>query len=134
MRKVYRYNQYKNHIEVGICAPGGMSGKLVFDGGNVATKVMPTTIITSPFWQQVIDESKLVKDGYVTCIQTINDEDDTTPEPAKQDYTELPEITSLQQAVDYIADNFSEKARTINEALNIAHQNGVDFPNLKKRG
>lgn len=131
MVKIYRYNQYKNHVEVGIYAPGGMSGKLIFDNGNAAMKVMPTVSVSSEFWQQVIDESKLVREGFVTCVQVIKDED--TVETTEQEYREVEDIDSLQQAVDYLADNYGEKARTINEALKLAHQHGEDFPKLRKK-
>lgn len=132
MIKIYRYNQFKNHVEVGLRAPGGMSGKLIFDNGNVATKVMPTVRIVSPFWQQVLEESNLMKEGYVSLVQVINDEEDDESKP-QTSYNNVEEVTSLQQAIDYVADNYSEVARTINEALKIAHQHGEDFPNLRKR-
>ena len=109
-----------------------MSGKLIFDNGNVATKVMPTVRIVSPFWQQVLEESNLMKEGYVSLVQVINDEEDDESKP-QTSYNNVEEVTSLQQAIDYVADNYSEVARTINEALKIAHQHGEDFPNLRKR-
>lgn len=113
-------------------APGGMMGRLVFDNGNVATRILPTVRVASEFWQQVIDESNLVKDGMITCIQEIKEDSDETVTQAVT-YNNIESVTSLQQAMDYCADTYEEKARTINEALNIAHQHGDDFPNLKKR-
>lgn len=132
MIKIYRYNQFKNTVMLALRAPGGMMGRLVFDNGNVATRILPTVRVASEFWQQVIDESNLVKDGMITCIQEIKEDGDDT---ATQNvtYNNIEGVTSLQQAMDYCADTYEEKARTINEALNIAHQHGDDFPNLEKR-
>ena len=132
MIKIYRYNQFKNTVMLTLRAPGGMMGRLVFDNGNVATRILPTVRVASEFWQQVIDESNLVKDGMITCIQEIKEDSDETVTQAVT-YNNIESVTSLQQALDYCADTYGEKARTINEALNIAHQHGDDFPNLKKR-
>ena len=132
MIKIYRYNQYKNHVEIMLSAPGGMRGKPIFDNGNVATRVMPTVSVSSAFWQQVIEDSDLVKGGYVSCIQVIKDDEDEVKKP-EVEYTPIEDVTTLSQAVDYVADNYGEKAHTINEALKVAHKNGVDFPNLKKK-
>ena len=132
MIKIYRYNQFKNTVMLPLRAPGGMMGRLVFDNGNVATRILPTVRVASEFWQQVIDESNLVKDGMITCIQEIKEDSDETV-TQNVTYNNIESVTSLQQAMDYCADTYEEKARTINEALNIAHQHGDDFPNLKKR-
>ena len=123
MIKIYRYNQFKNTVMLTLRAPGGMMGRLVFDNGNVATRILPTVRVASEFWQQVIDESNL---------QEIKEDSDETVTQAVT-YNNIESVTSLQQAMDYCADTYGEKARTINEALNIAHQHGDDFPNLKKR-
>ena len=132
MIKIYRYNQFKNTVMLTLRAPGGMMGILVFDNGNVATRILPTVRVASEFWQQVIDESNLVKDGMITSIQEIKEDSDETV-TQNVTYNNIEGVTSLQQAMDYCAVTYEEKARTINEALNIAHQHGDDFPNLKKR-
>lgn len=134
MIKIYRWNEYKNHAEVLMRAPGGCIGKLIFENGNTALRVLPTVRVTSEFWQQVIESSNYYKRGFIKCIQTFNDEETDNEENATQEnYNPVEDVVSLQQAVDFIADNYEEKAHTINEALKIAHSHGVDFPNLKKR-
>lgn len=128
MIKIYRYNQYKNTVKLIIKAPGGMSGTLVFDNGNCATRVFPTVSVRSEFWQQVIDNSDLVKGGYVSCIQKIDDASDVQK---SEEYENVTSVETLAQAVDYLANNFGEKARTKAESIRIAHKYGKDFPNLK---
>lgn len=128
MIKVYRYNQYKNTVKLIIKAPGGMSGTLLFDNGNSATKVFPSVTVHSEFWQQVIDESDLVKKGYVSCIQVIKEDTDAKEE---EKYNEVAEVETLAQAVDYVANHYGEKATTKAAAIRIAHKHGDDFVNLK---
>lgn len=137
MIKIYRYNEYKNHAEVMIRTAGGALGKLIFDNGNVATRTLPTARVTSEFWQQAIEESRYFKNRHISCVQTIKEDDgakgEEPPSHENENYVAVGDVVSLQQAVDFIADNYREKAHTINEALKIAHSHGVDFPNLKKK-
>ena len=39
--------------------------------------------------------------------------------------------TPIEKAIDYVAREFGVVAKTKVKALNEAHKNGVDFPNLK---
>ncbi len=134
MIKIYRWNEYKNHAEVIMRAPGGCAGKLIFENGNTALRVLPTVRVASEFWQQIIESSNYYKRGFIQCVQTFNDEETNGEEDTTQEnYNPVEDVVSLQQAVDFIADNYEEKAHTINEALKIAHSHGVDFPNLKKK-
>ena len=79
MIKIYRYNQLRNTVKIDICSNGGLRGTLVFDQGNVFTKEFPTVQVRTEYWQQVIEDSKLFKDGVIKLVQTIREDSVLNP-------------------------------------------------------
>lgn len=138
MKKIYRYNELRNTVKIDITAPGGMTGTLLFDNGNVATREYPTVIVGSKFWQIVIDDT-LVKSGRAKCIQIIVEDSDKEENiemlrqkrEKKESHKAIEEIESLEQAMDYLANNYGVAVKTIGEARTKAAERNISFPNLK---
>lgn len=129
MIKIYRYNQPKGYVRVQLVSEGGVKCFIAFENGNPGTKECPTCSIRDPFWQMVIEDT-LCKRGIAKLVQTISE--DTSPlldTPVK--YKAVEDVDTLEKAIDYCAREFSEVVKTKLKALNVAHKNGVDFPNLK---
>ena len=120
MIKIYRYNQLRNTVKIDICSNGGLRGTLVFDQGNVFTKEFPTVQVRTAFWQQVIEDSKLFKDDSVLNPNILPDK-----------LKEVEDVTTVEQAIDYLASEYGVVAKTKLKAINEAHKHGIDFPNLK---
>ena len=131
MIKIYRYNQLRNTVKIAICSKGGLRGTLVFDQGNVFTKEFPTVQVRTAFWQQVIEDSKLFKDGVIKLVQTIKEDSVLNPNILPDKLKEIEDVTTVEQAIDYLASEFGVVAKTKLKAINEAHKHGVDFPNLK---
>lgn len=133
MIKIYRYNQLRNTVKLDIISKGGVRGTLVFDEGNVLAKDFPTVTVKTEFWQEVIEGSKLFKSGLIKLVQTIKDDgEDSAQESQESEFKEEPDITTPQQAIEYVANNFGERAMNRNMAVGIAKKHGVKFPNLGK--
>ena len=131
MIKIYRYNQLRNTVKSAICSNGGLRGTLVFDQGNVFTKEFPTVQVRTAFWQQVIEDSKLFKDGVIKLVQTIREDSVLNPNILPDKLKEIEDVTTVEQAIDYLASEYGVVAKTKLKAINEAHKHGIDFPNLK---
>ena len=131
MIKIYRYNQLRNTVKIDICSNGGLRGTLVFDQGNVFTKEFPTVQVRTTFWQQVIEDSKLFKDGVIRLVQTIKEDSVLNPNILPDKLKEIEDVTTVEQAIDYLASEYGVVAKTKLQAINEAHKHGIDFPNLK---
>lgn len=132
MTKIYRYNQLRNTVKLDIISKGGVRGTLIFDEGNVLAKDFPTVTVKTEFWQEVIEGSKLFKNGVIKLVQTIDDGESAVQESQEGEFKEEPDITTPQQAIEYVANNFGERAMNRNMAVGIAKKHGVKFPNLGK--
>ena len=44
---------------------------------------------------------------------------------------EIEDVTTVEQAIDYLASEYGVVAKTKLKAINEAHKHGIDFPNLK---
>ena len=131
MIQIYRYNQLRNTVKIDICSNGGLRGTLVFDQGNVFTKEFPTVQVRTAFWQQVIEDSKLFKDGVIKLVQTIKEDSVLNPNILPDKLKEIEDVTTVEQAIDYLASEYGVVAKTKLKAINEAHKHGIDFPNLK---
>lgn len=129
MIKIYRYNQPKGYVRMQLVSPGGVKCFIAFENGNPGTKECPTCSIRSPFWQMVIEDT-LCKRGIAKLVQTISEGEETKLDAPVQ-YKAVDEVDTLEKAIDYCAREFGVVVKTRLKALNEAHKNGVDFPNLK---
>lgn len=129
MIKIYRYNQPKGYVRMQLVSEGGVKCFIAFENGNPGTKECPTCSIRDPFWQMVIEDT-LCKRGVAKLVQTISEDNSPLLDtPVK--YKAIEDVDTLEKAIDYCAREFSEVVKTKLKALNVAHKNGVDFPNLK---
>lgn len=129
MIKIYRYNEYKNTVKINI--PSGRTyGTLILDQGNAATKECPTARVSTPFWQQAIENTQLFKSGIIKCVQTIKDSSDEDLPKAIGDRTPIPSVDSLDKAVDYLASHYGIAVKTRLQAFKEAKRVGISFPNL----
>lgn len=132
MTKIYRYNEYKNTVQIKIYS-GKIYGTLIFDHGNAAAKIFPTVTVKTKFWQQAIEESKLYKDGIIKCVQSIVDgsQEDRPEKKDEEKLQEIAEVDTLEKAVDYLANNYQIQVKTKMQARREARNVGISFPNLQ---
>lgn len=150
MNKVYLYNLPANNIQFSLYGKGGNEVIYHFRNGNITLNQAAYFMTSDPYFQMVLEDSQLFKDGTITYdkdtarLVATETAAKKVEEAAKavsaeeEDYatedglaTIVPEVKSVAQAVNYVQENFGEVARTAAQARSIAAQHGVSFPNLK---
>ena len=123
------------YVKLPLVSEGGVKAMVSFHQGNPMTRECPTASISDPFWQMVMEET-YVKRGMVSLIQSIPEESDKKEEPTttkSKKYNEVPEVDTLEKAIDYMANEFAIQVTSISAAIRESRKLGVDFPNLKKQ-
>jgi hypothetical protein len=132
--KIYKLTQKKNVAIFDIPANDGkMMVTFTFKDGNQFMPNMPARcMLRNKFYQDLLERSDLFKRGVVVLERTINDEEKTEPveTPKKK---QVDEITSPEQAIEYVFNTWGIVAKTSKQALKVASQKGVEFPNLKEK-
>jgi hypothetical protein len=129
--KVYRLNQPKNTATFQLHTNHGrMTIGYEFKGGNQTTKVPATCTLKNEFHQQLLESSDLFKNGIIKLERVLNA--DAKP-VAKKESKKVDEITSPEQAIEYVFNNWGIVVKSGKQAAKIANQKGVEFPNLKEK-
>lgn len=130
--KVYKLNQPKNSASFTLTTNHGrMAVGYEFKGGNQTTKVAATCTLTSEFYQQLLENSALFKNGVVKLERVFEKKEGGKVEKPK--LKEVDGITSPDQAIQYVFENWGAVVKTAKEAVRIAKAKGVGFPNLKEK-
>ena len=128
MRKEYAI---KGVVERFISVPLGKgSVTLHFQGGAIdsALRRDATFSTTNPVEQAIVERLPEFKKGVIKLVRTIG------TEPAKvAEAGVIAEVTTLQQARQYLMDNFEvtiEELQSKAKVLEAAKEKGITFPNL----
>ncbi len=131
--KVYKLNQPKNSASFTLTTNHGrMTVGYEFKGGNQTTMVAATCTLTNEFYQQLLENSTLFKNGIVKLERVFENKTDgkATNKPAVK---QVEEITSPEQAITYVFDTWGAVVKTAKEAVRVAKAKGVEFPNLTEK-
>jgi len=132
--KIYKLNQKKNVAIFDIPANDGkMMVTFTFKDGNQFMPNMPARcVLRNEFYQNLLESSDLFKRGIVVLERTIDDEakNDAPKEPKKQ---MVEEITSPEQAIEYVFNTWGIVVKSGNQAVKVASKKGVEFPFLKEK-
>lgn len=132
--KIYKLNQKKNVAIFDIPANDGkMMVTFTFKDGNQFMPNMPARcVLRNEFYQNLLESSDLFKRGIVVLERTIDDEakNDAPKEPKKQ---MVEEITSPEQAIEYVFNTWGIVVKSGKQAVKIALQKGVEFPFLQEK-
>lgn len=132
--KIYKLNQKKNVAIFDIPANDGkMMVTFTFKDGNQFMPNMPARcVLRNEFYQNLLESSDLFKRGIVVLERTIDDEakNDAPQEPKKQ---MVEEITSPEQAIEYVFNTWGIVVKSGKQAVKVASQKGVEFPFLKEK-
>jgi hypothetical protein len=132
--KIYKLNQKKNVAIFDIPANDGkMMVTFTFKDGNQFMPNMPARcVLHNEFYQNLLESSSLFKRGVVVLERTIDDEAKTEApkEPKKQ---QVDEVTSPEQAIEYVFNTWGVVVKSGKQAVKVASQKGVEFPFLKEK-
>jgi hypothetical protein len=131
--KIYKLNQKKNSAIFNLTANDGkMTVTYTFKDGNQFMPNMPARcMLRNEFYQDLLESSDLFKRGVVKLERVI--EDNPKEEPKKVQKQQVEEITSPDQAIEYVFNTWGIVVKSGKQAVKIASQKGVEFPNLKEK-
>jgi hypothetical protein len=132
--KIYKLNQKKNSAIFNLTANDGkMTVTYTFKDGNQFMPNMPARcMLRNEFYQDLLESSDLFKRGVVKLERVI--EDNPKEEPKNVQKQQVEEITSPDQAIEYVFNTWGIVVKSGKQAVKIASQKGVEFPKLKEKG
>jgi len=132
--KIYKLNQKKNSAIFNLSANDGkMQVTYTFKDGNQFMPNMPARcMLRNEFYQDLLESSDLFKRGVIKLDRII--EDSPKEETKTVQKQQVEEITSPDQAIEYVFNTWGIVVKSGKQAVKIASQKGVEFPNLKEKG
>ena len=133
--KIYKLNQKKNSAIFNLSANDGkMQVTYTFKDGNQFMPNMPARcMLRNEFYQDLLESSDLFKRGVIKLERVIDEEGEAKQRPAEKK-KQVEEITSPDQAIEYVFNTWGIVVKSGKQAVKIANQKGVEFPNLKEKG
>jgi hypothetical protein len=131
--KIYKLNQKKNIAIFDLTANDGkMKVTYTFKDGNQFMPNMPARCtVRNQFYQDLLESSDLFRRGIVKLERVIDDEKKTAKKQEPQK-VQAEEITSPEQAIEYVFNTWGITVKSGKQAVKIASQKNVEFPNLKE--
>ena len=132
--KIYKLNQKRNIAIFDIPANGGkMMVTYTFKDGNQFMPNMPARCtLRDEFYQKLLEESSLFKRGIVK-LERVIDDNAKTPERKNDQKKQEDAVKSPEQAIEYVFNTWGITVKSGKQAVKIASQKGVEFPNLKEK-
>ena len=132
--KIYKLNQKRNIAIFDIPANDGkMTVTYTFKDGNQFMPNMPARCtLRNEFYQNLLESTQMFKSGVIKLDRTI--EDSPKEETKTVQKQQVEEITSPDQAIEYVFNTWGIVVKSCKQAVKIASQKGVEFPNLKEKG
>lgn len=159
MLRTYLLNQRLNTSSFTIETPGGNRVCYQFKGGDIVNRILPHFMTEDPYYQSVIENSDLFKQGIIIYDKQTAKEvamenarkaqealakaqaeaeaeavvEDEAEEAEVSDLAIEPNIKTVSQAINYCAEKWGVVVKTAKQAKAEALKNGVDFVNLKTK-
>ena len=131
--KIYKLNQKKNSAIFQLTAnEGKLVATYTFKDGNQFMPNMPARcMLHNEFYQDLLESSDLFKRGVVVLERVIEDGAKSNA-PKVKSKEQVEEVTSPDQAIEYVFNTWGIVVKSGKQAVKIAGQKNVEFPNLKE--
>ena len=132
--KIYKLNQKKNSAIFQLSANDGkLVATYTFKDGNQFMPNMPARcMLHNEFYQDLLEQSDLFKRGLIVLERTLDDSG-KKPVSKTQQKQQVEDVTSPEQAIEYVFNEWAIVVKSGKQAVKIANQKGVEFPNLKEK-
>lgn len=133
MIKIYRLKQIRNNVSHVLEGAGGNTVRYNFTGGNVIAGTCPEISLKGKYFQDLLEASKLFKDGTVVLVREIKTSDDVeevVPEEKPKNVNTADAVTTPDELLVYINTNYDKKFTDPSKALAFAAKEGEVFANL----
>ena len=132
--KIYKLNQSKNSAEFPLYAnKGKMKVNYIFKDGNQLMRQPARCTLSNEFYQNLLEESPLFQNGIITLERVINNEKKTSKKADEPQKQQVEEVTSPEQAIEYVFNTWGIVVKNGKQAVKIASQKGVEFPFLQEK-
>ena len=132
--KIYKLNQKKNSATFPLSANDGrMQVEYQFKDGNVLMRQPARLTLRNQFYQDLLEGSDLFKRGIIKLERVIEESSKKAEASSAPKKVQVDEVTSPDQAIQYVFDNWAIVVKNGKQAAKIASQKGVEFPNLKEK-
>ncbi len=133
MIKIYRLKKVQNNASHVLEGAGGNTVRYNFTGGNVVAGTCPEISLKGKYYQDLLEASKLFKDGTVVLVREIKTSDDVeeiVQKPEPKSVNTADEVTTPDELLVYINTNYGKKFTDPSKALAFAAKEGEVFANL----
>lgn len=138
MIKTYVYTEPKTIVSHILVGKGGNTVRFNFDHGNPITKKLPELTLRGKYFQDLLENSDLVKKGLVRKIRevaepsdVIDDDPKTTTDTVTKngEVEEVLSVRSADELIAYVNERWDKKFILPHKALDYAKKENVAFPN-----
>ena len=133
MIKIYRLKKVQNNASHVLEGAGGNTVRYNFTGGNVVAGTCPEISLKGKYYQDLLEASKLFKDGTVVLVREIKTSDDVeevVPEEKPKNVDTADSVTTPDELLVYNNTNYDKKFTDPSKALAFAAKEGEVFANL----
>ena len=132
--KIYKLNQSKNSAEFPLYANNGkMKVNYVFKDGNQLTRQPARCTLSNEFYQNLLESCDLFKSGVINLERVIEDKQKKSSKAKVEEKQQVDDVTSPEQAIEYVFNTWGIVVKNGKQAVKIANQKGVEFPNLTEK-
>ena len=133
--KIYKLNQKKNVAIFDVPVNDGkMMVTFTFKDGNQFMANMPARCtLRGEFYQNLLESTPMFKNGVIKLERVIEDNHKSNAKAPKEQKQQVDEVTSPEQAIEYVFNTWGIVVKNGKQAVKIASQKGVEFPNLKEK-
>lgn len=129
MVKTYKLTQPLRNSSFVLRGKTGNPMRYNFSGGDPLTGKPATIMLRSLYAQTLLEESEIFNQGYVKLIRTDEGGEDLVQ--AKPQITEVEEVSSPEQLLEWVASNLDKVYQRPDAALAFAKGKGFEFPNIE---
>ena len=131
-KKIYKLMQRRNEVSFTLIGRNGKNRvRYNFSQGNAAVGNPARLVLTNEYYQQLLEGSELFKRGLIKVERVEEDKKVFKKKEENKEMKKVDEVKTAADAIEYVANEFGEVAKTKAEAKRIAADKGVEFPNLK---
>lgn len=132
MIKIYRIAKVMNNYSFVLRGKTGNSLRYVFENGSVVNNTPARLMLRNQYAQDLLEQSDLFLEGQV-LLETIREDDNATAEPKEEKpvLKKVSGVKTVNDAVEYVANEWGVAVKNGKQAKEYAAKQGVDFCNLK---
>lgn len=140
MINTYVHTQPKNNVSYVLTGIGGNSVRFNFEHGNIITKKLPELTLRGKYYQELLENSELYKNGLIRKVRSISEPSDNVaeekPKASSSAQQNKPEevrgLRTSDEVIAYINNRFDKECKTLATAMKHASKANLIFPDFNE--